>query len=748
MLSLFSDEKTGAELIARLHENLPSGDSVAGQCELARKGGDPVALKFRAALLDGAGPERRRMIIFTGDSRQERPGERALQSLARLSDENPSPVLRISGDGLLLYANRGSWLLQSHWNTEVGKQIPPVWFELVRGAIRSGQSREEELRIGFKTYLLIIVPVPGMGYVNIFGLDVTARKQVERKLHQDAQVFESASEAIMIMDTDMRILDVNLAYETITGYTREEVLGEEASILKSGKRGDGDITAMWESIRSKGSWQGEIWDRRKNGEAYPKWLSLSSIVDDTGAVARYIGLFSDISTMKQTQERLYYLAHYDSLTGLANRRHFLDRLEQSIEDAKRTKEQMAVLFIDLDSFKQVNDTYGHRAGDQFLREAANRIRASLRQSDIVARMGGDEFTAILPHVKNVEDSAVAAQKLLNRMVEPLTLDQQEIFMSSSVGIAIYPKDATDMESLLQFADTALYKAKELGRNCYQFYSPEMNQRAAEILSLKAKLRKGIDLDEFILYYQPQIAVHSGRVVGVEALARWKSRELGLIGPDRFIPLAEETGMIHEIGGRMLRYACGQGQAWRKEGLEFLKIAVNVSSVQLKRSDFASIAESAIAEYGMPPNGLEIEITESVLLIEDETVMSQLKRLKDLGVTLAIDDFGTKYSSLSYLRRLPIDRLKIDMSFVRDLPEDKGSLAIAAAIIAMGHSMNLEVVAEGVETRGQAEVLAEKGCDIFQGLFFSGPMPPDRLRAFVTNGWIPNRPSMVGATTGG
>ena len=748
MPSLFPTEKFGLEFMALLYNGPSSCNAVGGQCELRRKTGEPLHLEFQAMRLEGEGWEQRRLVVFAKELDKAGNEGRTLQSLARLSDENPSPVLRISDDGILLYANRGSWLVTSHWATDVGHRIPPAWFAVVRGAIESGQSREEELRIGFKTYLLIIVPVAGMGYVNIFGLDVTARKQVERKLKQDAQVFENASEAIMIVDTDLRILDVNLAFETITGYSREEVLGEEASILKSGSQDQNFYAAMWTSIREKGSWQGEIWDRRKSGEDYPKWLSISAILDENGVVARYVGLFSDISTMKQTQERLYYLAHYDSLTGLANRRQFLDRLAQSIEDAKRTKELLAVFYIDLDGFKQVNDTYGHRAGDQFLREAANRIRSSLRQSDTVARLGGDEFTAILPHIKNMQDSAIAAQKMLTRLGEPLLLDEQEVFMSSSVGIAIFPEDAADVEALLQFADTALYKAKELGKNCYQFYSPTMNQRAAEVLALKAKMKRGLEQDEFFLHYQPQVEVCSGRVSGVEALARWNSRDLGLVHPNRFIPLAEETGMIHELGERMLRYACRQGQLWRAGGLRDVRIAVNVSSVQLKRRDFASLAESAIAEYGLPPGGLEIEITESVLLVDDETVMAQLRRLKALGATLAIDDFGTKYSSLAYLRRLPIDRLKIDISFVRDLPADRGSVAIASAIIAMGHSMGLEVIAEGVENVSQADILADKGCDYLQGELFSGPIPPDRLDSIAIKSWSPNRPMMSGSTIRG
>lgn len=743
MAALFRDESRGAEWIGRLVDEVSARGTTEGRLELVAKGGEARDLRFRAGALGREGGE---LVIAVEESRGEADasrgaasgGEQALRDLARLYDENPSPVLRVSREGYLLYANRASWPVLSHWQTEVGRKVTQTWQDAIGESLQSGENREEEFCMGFKTYLLVFVPVSDMSYVNVFGLDVTTRKQVERKLLLDAQVFENTSEAIVITDTDLRILDVNLAFQNITGYSREEALGEKVSILRSGRHDKLFYAHIRKTLREKGSWQGEVWDRRKNGEIYPKWLSISCMLEN-GSVARYVGLFSDLSTMRHTQEQLYYMAHYDSLTGLANRRHFLDRLKIGLEDARRTKERIAVLFIDLDGFKQVNDTYGHRAGDQLLREAANRIKNSLRQSDTVARMGGDEFTAILPHLKNVQDSVVAAQKMIARMGEPMLLEQREVLMSSSVGISIFPDDATEADSLLACADTALYRAKELGKNCHQFYSPELNKRAEEILSMKAKMRRGIDLGEFYVFYQPQVEAGTGRAVGVEALARWNSRELGAVPPDRFIPLAEETGMIHEIGELVLRLACRQARTWKEEGLPDLLVAVNVSAVQVRRSDFAGIAEAVIAAEGMPAGGLEIEITESTLLGDEEQVIQQLHRLKDLGATLAIDDFGIKYSSLSYLRRLPIDRLKIDSSFVRDLSSDKGSLAIAVSIIAMGHGLELEVVAEGVETEAQAAILAAKGCDYFQGHLFSEAVPGEQIGVFArrssVSGWL-------------
>ncbi len=651
-------------------------------------------------------------------------------SPARFPDENPNPVMRILGEGTLLRANRGSWLILSQWKASEGRPVPPDWAEAVRLSIESRASCERELQIGSTTYRLLIVPVADLGYADIFGLDVTGRKRVERKLRLDAQVFENAAEGIMIVDQDMRILDVNLSFQRITGYGRQEVLGRGPEILRSGSHDDVFYKQMWGEIKKTGRWQGEIWDRRKNGELYPKWLSISAVKDGDGQVTDYVGIFSDISTMKRTQEQIEYLSHNDSLTGLSNRPHFLDRLELGIEDARRTKDRVAVLFIDLDGFKQVNDTYGHRAGDKYLREAADRIRSMIRQSDTVARIGGDEFALILPHLAEVQNSTVAARKLQARMAEPIFIEEQEIYVSCSIGIAIFPEDAADAESLVQRASSAMKKAKELGKNCYRFYSPEMNTRVEEVLSLKAKIRRGIDLDEFLLHYQPQIDSKTGRVAGVEALVRWNSAELGMVYPDRFIGLAEETGMIDAIGEIVLRQACVQGRIWSEQGLPDIRIAVNLSAVQLRRSDFATVLETTISKHGMPPGGLEIELTESVMLVDDEVVMNQLHRLKEMGVDLAIDDFGTQYSSLAYLRLLPIDRLKIDRSFVKDLPTKGGNLAIAAAIVAMGHSLGLEVIAEGVETMGQGRSLASRGCDFLQGNLFSKPVPPETLRGLI------------------
>jgi diguanylate cyclase (GGDEF)-like protein len=461
-----------------------------------------------------------------------------------------------------------------------------------------------------------------------------------------------------------------------------------------------------------------------------KWLSISAVRDEAGKISRYIGLFSDISIMKQTQEQLYEMAHYDSLTGLPNRRCFLDRLKESLDQARRAGEGVALLFVDLDGFKLVNDNLGHRAGDQLLREVGLRIRQCIRESDIAARMGGDEFTVILSQIRSSDSALIVARKILARLYEPVRIDEKELFISSSIGIAVFPDDASEVEGLLQSADTALYKAKDLGKNGYQFFSPEMNRRAMERLTLQTQIRQGLAAHEFTVYYQPQVDAGSGRLVGLEALARWKSPQIGLVSPEQFIPLAEQTGLIHEVGQLVLREACAQGRRWMDQGMSPVRMGVNISAHQLRRPDFVDVIQGAVQESGFPARFLELELTESMLIDDSPQDLDKLSRIKAMGIRLSIDDFGTKYSSFAYLRRLPIDRLKIDRTFVQDLTSDARVAEIVSAIIAMSRSLNLEVIAEGVETAAQADLLKKKGCQTIQGYYSGHPLPSRDVAGFL------------------
>jgi diguanylate cyclase (GGDEF)-like protein len=483
---------------------------------------------------------------------------------------------------------------------------------------------------------------------------------------------------------------------------------------------------MLRSLRRRSSWQGEMRGRRKDGSIYPCWLSVSAVADEKGTVGRYVAIFRDISVTKQTAEQLFHMAHFDNLTGLVNRQAFLDRLNRALVQAARFGERLGLLFIDLDGFKLINDNLGHVIGDRLLALLAARITDCVRQSDTVARIGGDEFTVILPMLKSSEDAARVAQKIIHHIAEPARHDEHELLITASVGIAIFPEDGAEAEGLLQNADTAMYLAKELGRSQYQFFSPAMNRQATEKLQLQNKLREAAGGSEIMVYYQPQLQADSGELVGLEALARWNDPSQGLIGPERFIPVAEETGLIHQIGRQVLLTACRQGRAWQEQGFKPLRIAINISAHQLRRPDFVSLVQSSLAESGLAPGLLELEITETSLIGDAFDIASKLRLIKSLGVSITIDDFGTKYSSLSYLKRLPIDRLKIDRSFVRDIPHDPSSMEIASAIIAMARSLRLEVVAEGVESRRQAEFLKSKGCHYLQGFYYHHPLPPQSV----------------------
>ena len=727
---LFRDHALAAEFMNRLRENLSGRESFEGQAVLRHSGGGSLPVIYSACALGDHADGQPSFMVTVFDSSARTIGEQEIRSLARFSDENPFPVLRISGDGSLLYANQGSWLLLTHWKIGTGEPVPPHWAYIVQEVLKSGQNRQVEEQVGFKTILLEVVPVADMGYVNLFGLDVTQRKQVEQKLLLDSQVFENATEGVMITDADLRILDVNRAFCIITGYAREDILGESVNLLSSGRHAPEFYEDLWRSVKEKGSWQGEIWDRRKSGEIYPQLLSISSVVDADGAVIRFIGLFSDISVMKRTQDLLYQMANYDNLTGLANRRYFHDRLEQDLAQARRAGEKLATMFIDLDGFKLINDQIGHRAGDQLLREVADRLKECVRESDTVGRMGGDEFTVVLTQLKHPDDVLSVAQKILHRVREAMTVEQRELFVSASIGISNFPEDATDVEGLLRCADAALLQAKELGKNSYQFFSQEINTRSQERLSLQIRLRKALDSNELVVHYQPQVDSMTGRMIGVEALVRWNDPEKGVIPPDLFIPLAEDTGLIHEIGEFVLRAALGQTRKWRKDGLPPFRMSINVSAHQLRRSDFIAGIEAALRETGVPADSLVFELTESVLIEDSKETRGNLERLKGLGARLAIDDFGTKYSSLAYLKRLPIDILKIDKLFIKDFPADVGSVAITTAIIVICRTLALEVIAEGVETEEQVTLLREKGCSLIQGHFFCTPLPPESLRSFM------------------
>ena len=554
-------------------------------------------------------------------------------------------------------------------------------------------------------------------------MDVTERREAEEQLRLAAAVFENTQDGVVIVDTQPRILAVNHAYQEITGYSELEALGKNPNILKSGRHERPFYQSMWASINQTGHWRGEIWNRRKNGEIYPQWTTLSAVHNDQGEITNYVGVFTDISQLKQTEARLARLAHYDPLTDLPNRLLFHSRMEHALERAHRQNEQVALLLIDLDRFKDVNDSLGHPAGDELLQKVVARVGVRLRDEDTLARLGGDEFVVLLERLTQPQDAGRVAQEIIDALAPVFRLDSgAEVFISASVGISLYPDHGATPNELTQHADAALYLAKGQGRHTYRYYTEALTRATQERLSMEARLRRALASDELHVYYQPQLDIASGRIVGAEALVRWLDPEKGMILPDRFIHIAEESGLIIALGEHVLRTACTQAKAWSDVGLSPLRLAVNLSPRQFAHPDLGGQIRGVLQETGFDPTCLELEITETALMSEGGDAATLLQQLKTMGLRLAIDDFGTGYSSLSYLRHFPLDTLKIDKSFVRDIPDHRDDMEIAIAIIELAHILGFTVLAEGVETEAQLAFLRKQGCDLYQGFFFSRPLP--------------------------
>lgn len=564
--------------------------------------------------------------------------------------------------------------------------------------------------------------------------DVTERKQVEDKLRLSATVFENTTEGVMIADGKGKIISVNRAFSAITGYREDELIGKTAAILKSGRQDKQFYDTMWKSITETGYWKGEIWNRRKNGDIYPEWLNISAVRDGRGEVTHHVAVFSDISAIKESESKLNHLAHHDPLTGLPNRLLLNARMHQSMAHARRNSTMVAVMFLDLDKFKNVNDTLGHPIGDLLLQEVAQRLNACLREEDTVSRLGGDEFVILLESLHDTLFASYVAHKINAALSEKFILEQHEIFISCSIGISIFPNDGVDITALFKNADSALYRSKEQGRNNYQYYTEDLSIRAMERLLMENDLRYALKRNELVLHYQPQVDLYNGSIIGMEALLRWQHPKRGLMPPGDFITLAEETGLIHPIGEWVLRTACARLKAWMDDGLPKVRISVNLSLVQFKQNNLAEIVAAALHDSKLPPECLELELTESMIMQDAENTILILRKIKALGVKIAIDDFGTGYSSLSYLKRLPIDRIKIDQSFVRNITSDPADAAVSQAIISMSHSLNLSTIAEGVETEAQMEFLRSRNCNEIQGFHFSRPVPEQEMERMMKEGY--------------
>lgn len=551
---------------------------------------------------------------------------------------------------------------------------------------------------------------------------IEVQRRSEEELKRYATVFTRAAEGMVITDQRGQVIAVNPAFAEITGYTNAEMVGRSPSILSSGRQPPSFYREMWRKLDTDGQWQGEIWNRRKNGEIYPEWLSITAVRGPDGKPTHYIGLFSDITERKQSEARIHHLSYHDALTNLPNRMLLQDRMQQAIQQAKRVGCHLAVLFLNLDRFKAINDSLGHERGDALLQQVAVRCREALRDVDTLSRPGADEFVFILQDLQNPQDAANVARKLLNIIECPLLLGEHQISVTGSMGIAVYDGDGSTPAELLRNAETAMRRAKQEGRNGFQFYAQDMNRTSLGDLLLENQLRGAIERGELELHYQPKVCAQSGQLESAEALLRWRHPELGLIAPGRFIPVAEESGLIVVIGEWVIRETCRQLAAWSEAGLNPVPIAVNLSAQQLCQPELTTQVAQALAKSGVSANLLEFELTETMLMRDIDRSLSTLGHLREMGVSLAIDDFGTGYSSLSYLQQFQVQVLKIDRSFVNDIRVRGADGKIAAAIIALAHSLGIKVVAEGVETEAQHRFLTRHGCDLLQGYLFSRPQP--------------------------
>lgn len=551
---------------------------------------------------------------------------------------------------------------------------------------------------------------------------IVNQHRTEQAQRLAATVFSASSSGICVTDAGQRIVSINPALTTITGYGSDEIIGRTPRLFSSGRQQVGFYREMWKDIQSAGAWSGEIWNRRKNGDVFPAWLTVTAVTGGEGKVTHYIGSFYDITERKRSQDHIHFLAHHDALTRLPNRRLLDERIRDAIGCSRREQLRMALLFLDLDRFKLINDTLGHDVGDRLLSRVAEILSSVLGEQETVARLGGDEFVIVVPGLADVARAARLASRLIEVVSAPQLIDELPFQVTPSIGISVYPDDGEDAPTLLRNADTALYHAKERGRNNFQFFTPAMNEALRERVAIEQDLRLAIEGDQFELFYQPQVNSRNGCVVGCEALLRWHHPQLGLVAPGRFIAVAEETGLIVAIGAWVLEQACRQARAWCDAGHSGVRISVNLSPRQLQQADIAERIAATLEAWRLPASSLEIELTESMLMADPVSASALLHRLAHLGVRLAIDDFGTGYSSLAYLKRFPVARLKIDRSFVRDLTTDANDAAIIAAVVAMAASLNIEAVAEGVETVEQLRFLEAHGCFVVQGHLFSRPRP--------------------------
>jgi len=653
-----------------------------------------------------------------------------------LTSQSPIIIWAVDQAGIFTLSE-GKALEQLHLKPGevVGKSVFDVYRDFpeiirdVRNAL-GGNTVTNIVRVANRYYHSTYNPVYDKhGQVNgVIGVsnDITESHLIEQKMRIFSSALEQTADLVMITDKQGVVEYVNPAFEETTGFSRQEIIGKTPRILRSGKHDQDFYQRLWDTILRGEVFNEVLINARKDGSIYYEEKTISPIKDNGGVISHFVSTGKNISERMRVQERLHYMAHHDSLTKLPNRNLFMDRLRQAMARARWHKRLIAVMFLDLDHFKSINDSLGHIIGDQLLIQLTQRFSSGVRAGDTIARLGGDEFAILLDDIASEKDISQLAKKLLDTMISPFAIQGHELFMTASIGVSIFPNDAEDPETLLRNADVAMYRAKDMGRNNYQFYSNEMSARAFERLTMENSLRHALKREEFFLLYQPQVEIRSRRIVGVEALLRWQHPELGLVLPSDFIPLLEETGFIVEVGDWVLHHALKQAVNWHHAGFDFLKVSINLSSRQFNNPDFISMLQSLVMNAGLEPQNIELELTESMLMRSASKTISALNSISQFGISIAVDDFGTGYSSLNYLRRFPISTLKIDSSFIRDVIKDEDDRAIATAIIVMAQCLNLIVIAEGVETEEQSAFLQSLDCSQIQGNIFSPPVSADEI----------------------
>ena len=743
-------EQIGIEAYATVGED----KNYATELMLKRKGGDTFWGALTGRAIDPRRPNDGSIWIYADISERVQADKLLRESeeaFRRLFEDVKDPLLLIR-DGRFVDCNAATLKFLGYYskaeflNQSPGEISPPCQpdgrdsgekaGEMIAIAQQAGYHRFEwlHLRADGSTVPVEVTLTPitlgGEIILHTLWRDITERQLNETRLRLLAGVFEHSAEAIMITSHDNRILEVNQSFSRLTGYSADEARGQNPRLLASGRTTPDEFKLMWQSIRDTGYWQGELWDKRKDGSCYPKWLSISTIRSATGDVDYYLGSFADISERKAAEEKISHLAHYDVLTNLPNRANLQGRLEQALASARREGgSPVAVMFLDLDRFKNINDTLGHHVGDVLLLEVARRLATSVRESDVVARLGGDEFVVLLTGIDGMAAMRVAG-KILDALSKPYRIEGHQLYTTASIGIAVFPGDGDSVEVLMQNADAAMYHAKAAGRNNTQFFTTSLNEAAKDRRELEGDLHLALKRHEFVLHYQPQVS-GGHRVVGAEVLLRWRHPQRGLISPLRFIPMAEDTGLILPIGQWVLETACAQLKLWSGDTLtRELQVAVNVSARQFRQADFVEQVRKVVVSSGIDPTRLKLELTESLVLDNVEDTIEKMNAIKLLGVLFSMDDFGTGYSSLSYLTRLPLDQLKIDRAFVSQLPDNRSDAIIAQTIVTMGRSLGLNVIAEGVETEAQHTFLESHGCHAYQGFLFSRPVPIDEFEQFL------------------